>query len=136
MESKSFFNLPQATLLNGLREKSFFEPPQKHAFETNWKTFEEQQMSRQSLFDVFAGTIPAIRQKAFLSREECAKMVKVLESHDIVRRLRRSSATRFGVIGVLKSGSRAYMTLTMSGLVWGVSASPKPITSTASEYLV
>ncbi|KAF3019266.1 hypothetical protein E8E14_005885 [Neopestalotiopsis sp. 37M] len=83
MESKSFFNLPAATLLNGHGEKSFLESPKKHALETNWKTFAEEGMSKQSLFDVFAGTTPAIRQKNFLSQEECQQMTRVLESHKI-----------------------------------------------------
>jgi hypothetical protein len=89
MNSNSFFNLPGATLLNGVHiEKTFFGAPQKHTFETNWRAFEEQEISKQSLLDVFAGTVPVIRQKEFLSQEECAKMVRVLESHKIVSFLR------------------------------------------------
>ncbi|KAK9418508.1 putative Prolyl 4-hydroxylase alpha subunit Fe(2+) 2OG dioxygenase domain-containing protein [Seiridium unicorne] len=85
MESKSFFNLPAASLVNGHGEKSYFGPARKHAFETNWKTVEEQEMSKQSLFDVFSGSIPVIRQKKFLSQEECEKMVGVLKSHEILK---------------------------------------------------
>lgn len=86
-----FFNLPQATLAGGAANgQSFFGSPKQHALQTNWKTFEPQDMNRQSLFDVFAGTIPVIRQKDVLSQEECQKMVKILESHDIVRMSPRS----------------------------------------------
>ncbi|KAI1852969.1 hypothetical protein JX265_012858 [Neoarthrinium moseri] len=83
MESKSFFNLPQAASFNGNEETAFFGAPRKYTRETNWKTFKEQSMSKQSLLDVFAGTIPVLRQKEFLSRQECARMVDVLESHKI-----------------------------------------------------
>ncbi|KAI0538362.1 hypothetical protein GGR58DRAFT_513067 [Xylaria digitata] len=83
MESKSFFNLPEATLLGAHEDKTFFGPRQTHTFETHWTTFQEQKMSKQSLFDLFAGNIPVIRQEEFLSLEECAKMVEVLKDHKI-----------------------------------------------------
>lgn len=79
-----FFNLPQATLTKDMAGSSYFGAPKQHNLTTNWKTLEVQAMNKQSLFDVFAGTIPVIRQKDFLSKEECEKMVKVLKTHDIV----------------------------------------------------
>lgn len=84
MESKSFFNLPEATILKQQEDKAYWGPIQKHNFETRWATIHEQDLNRQSLFDVFAGTLPAIRQKEFLTQEECAKMVEVLKTHQIV----------------------------------------------------
>jgi hypothetical protein len=114
MESKSFFNLPAATLLDGHGEKSFLESPQKHALETNWKTFVEQDMSKQSLFDVFAGTTPAIRQKNFLSQEECRQMTRVLESHKIVSSIFHWSFLM--VVITAEPEHRGFTTLITSGL--------------------
>ncbi|RYP72515.1 hypothetical protein DL771_004155 [Monosporascus sp. 5C6A] len=79
----ALFNLGKGNLTNGHRENTFFEPSQKRTLQTNWKTFEEQGLNKQSISDVFAGSIPAIRQKEFLSQEECWKMVEVLKSHKI-----------------------------------------------------
>ncbi|KAI9168049.1 Leucinostatins biosynthesis cluster protein S [Paramyrothecium foliicola] len=78
-----FFNLPQATLAGDKNEPSFFSPPATHDLKTNWKTFEAQDMNKRSLFDVFTGSIPAIRQKEFLSQEECKMMAEVFRTHDI-----------------------------------------------------
>ncbi|KAI0419641.1 hypothetical protein F5X98DRAFT_384407 [Xylaria grammica] len=83
MESKTFFNLPEATLLGAQEDGTFFGPRQKHSFDTHWSTLQEQAMSKESLFDLFAGKIPVIRQPSFLSPEECTKMVEILKSHKI-----------------------------------------------------
>ncbi len=79
-----FFNLPQATLAGGANGASYFGAPKQHSLSTNWKNIEAQDMNRQSLFDLLAGTIPVIRQKDFLSQQECEEMVMILKSHDIV----------------------------------------------------
>ncbi len=87
MESKVFFNLPEAIIHSQEQSTVFFENPQKTTFETKWTTFQEQGMNKKSLYGVFAGTIPVIRQKQFLSPEECTKMLKVLNSHTVVSHL-------------------------------------------------
>ena len=79
-----FFNLPQATLNKDMTGSSYFGAPKQHSLTTNWKTLEVQPMNKKSLFDVFAGTVPVVRQKDFLSNEECKRMVEVLKTHDIV----------------------------------------------------
>lgn len=84
MESKLLFNLPEATLLNGCEENKVFGEPVKHNIQTNWKTVEEQELTRESILYILSGTVPVIRQKGFLSQEECSKMVDVLKSHKIV----------------------------------------------------
>lgn len=86
MGSKSFFNLPEATLreTDGVKHRSLAACGQ-HSVGSNWYTCEEQSMNKQSLIDVFAGTAPVIRESQFLSQEECAKMVKVLTAHKLVR---------------------------------------------------
>ncbi|KAF2965901.1 hypothetical protein GQX73_g7673 [Xylaria multiplex] len=83
MGAKSFFNLPEATLLGGHEDRTFFGPRQTHTFETHWTAFQEQEMSKKSLFDLFAGNIPVIKQDNFLSLGECAKMVQILKDHKI-----------------------------------------------------
>lgn len=84
MDTKSFFNLTEATILEGEGHRAFFKPTLSHSLETNWKSFQEPEPSRQTILDLFAGSIPAIRQKEFLSPDECSKMIDVLKSHKVV----------------------------------------------------
>lgn len=90
METTAFFNLPDATLGNGHGEKTpFVATAAQYNVSTHWRTTEVQSLNKKSLFDCFAGTIPVIRQKDFLSQDECAKMVEVLKSHKIVSSIQR-----------------------------------------------
>jgi hypothetical protein len=86
MPSKVFFNLPDAIIPNG-KQKNGDQSQQKSTFETNWMTIQEQEMNKESLLNVFRGKVPVIKQKEFLSQEECANMLKVLQSHTIVSRV-------------------------------------------------
>ncbi|KAH9907585.1 hypothetical protein F4778DRAFT_546752 [Xylariomycetidae sp. FL2044] len=84
MEARSFFNLPQATLLEGGKtQHCYLEASRQYSIRTNWYTCDEQPMGAKSLHDLFSGTLPVIRQQRFLSEEECEKMVEVLLAHKI-----------------------------------------------------
>ncbi|PHH61408.1 hypothetical protein CDD81_379 [Ophiocordyceps australis] len=47
---------------------------------TTWTTLEDQPLTKDNLDQLFFNEIPSIRQKNFLTTEECARMVKVVES--------------------------------------------------------
>lgn len=115
MGLKSFFNLPSATL-NGDGEKLLLKTSQAHALGSTWKTFKEQEMNKQSLLDIFSGTVPVIRQKEFLTQAECEKMIEVLKSHKIVRSSYQKKARKF-----VKVRSRVLITLTTYGHAWDAS---------------
>lgn len=84
--SPSFFNIPadqQGTL--GVRDEvRVLGPRQDHVLHTHWKTLEDRPLSNASLMDVFANGIPLVRQKAFLSVEECTSMLNILKTHQVV----------------------------------------------------
>ncbi|KJZ71686.1 hypothetical protein HIM_08924 [Hirsutella minnesotensis 3608] len=87
MQSAAYFNLPEALPEAAIPERKNsvhpYNGPQKSTIETNWTTFQEQEMNRQAVYGVFAGQIPVIRQKEFLSLEECNQLLEVLRSHTI-----------------------------------------------------
>ena len=52
--------------------------------ESNWTTFVEQPLSGESIADLFANAIPAVRHPELLSTEECARLVDVVKTAQVV----------------------------------------------------
>ena len=59
-------------------------PPPKMTFQSNWTTFDEPALSRDSLTELFANNIPAVRHKKLLTPEECAKMAEITKAFKLV----------------------------------------------------
>lgn len=83
--SSSFFNLPVTLDADGLREERVLGSREDHTLHTHWRSLEDHSLSKSSLLDGFANNIPLIREKDFLSDEECNAMLEILQTHKIVR---------------------------------------------------
>ncbi|KAI8627985.1 hypothetical protein F5Y19DRAFT_476781 [Xylariaceae sp. FL1651] len=84
MDTVRFFNLPDTTSVGGdMAQGHFLETSYPHRTKTNWRTPDEQVMNRQSILDVFYGSIPVIRQSEFLSQSDCAKMADLIKTHKV-----------------------------------------------------
>ena len=59
-------------------------PHPKMTFQSNWTTFDEPSLSRESLTELFANNIPAVRHKKLLTPEECAKMAEITKAFKLV----------------------------------------------------
>jgi hypothetical protein len=102
MGAPTFFNLPQEASLD--RQAAFFGKPEKHTVETNWHTFADQPLNSRSFVDVLANKTPVVREKAFLTQDECDKMLKIVQTHSLVRILSIENM-RLGLTCVLGKGS-------------------------------
>ncbi|KAF3764030.1 hypothetical protein M406DRAFT_280107 [Cryphonectria parasitica EP155] len=83
----SFFNLPavlDANHANGSHVERVLGPRQNHVLHTHWRTLDDQSMSSSALMDAFANDIPLVRQRGFLTPEECEKMLDIVKTHKIV----------------------------------------------------
>ncbi|KAG8161537.1 hypothetical protein KVR01_008524 [Diaporthe batatas] len=81
--SSSFFNLPVALDTNGSREERILGMRQDHTIHTHWKSLDDHSLSKPSLLDLFANNIPLVRERNFLSDEECNAMHEILLTHKI-----------------------------------------------------
>lgn len=79
-------NLPSATGLAKASSDTVHQMPDSLFIRatSNWRTLEDQSLARASIRDLFENTIPTIRHKKFLSKEECRKSVEVIKTHQIV----------------------------------------------------
>lgn len=84
-DSSSFFNLPVTLEANGSREERVLGVRQDHSLHTHWRSLEDHSLSKSSLLDAFANNIPLVRERAFLTDEECNAMLDILQTHKIVR---------------------------------------------------
>jgi hypothetical protein len=50
---------------------------------SNWQTLEDQPLSKESINNLFLNTIPCIRHRNFLSKDECDRLVEVINTHQI-----------------------------------------------------
>ena len=55
---------------------------------SNWHTLDDQPLSSRSINELFSNTISTIRHPNFLSTEECARVVKIIRTEEIVRTCR------------------------------------------------
>jgi hypothetical protein len=51
---------------------------------SNWKTLEDQPLTKVSLQELFSNEIPCVRHKGFLSHEECERMVRIVQDTKFV----------------------------------------------------
>ena len=51
---------------------------------SNWRTLEDQPLTRESVRGLLNNAIPTIRHKAFLSKEECSRTVEIIQEHQVV----------------------------------------------------
>lgn len=51
---------------------------------SNWKAIEDQPLTGKSVHDLLENAIPAVRHQNFLSKEECSKLVDIIQEHGIV----------------------------------------------------
>ncbi|KAK6511886.1 hypothetical protein TWF481_000790 [Arthrobotrys musiformis] len=80
-QKQLFFNLPQR---NGtVDEKSYFGPVALQTVPTNWRTFEDQPLTKSNIIDLFANRIPVVRQKNFLNQDELNKMLEIVKAHEL-----------------------------------------------------
>lgn len=84
MATHAFFNLPAAGEASHVNEKAYFGDSTKHSVQTNWRTFEDQPLSTESMTDLFANRIPVARVQEFLKPDELEKMLKVCSTHELV----------------------------------------------------
>lgn len=52
--------------------------PNKLQITSNWSTLEDKPLTRESLAELFANSIPCVRHKGFLSPKECERMVEIV----------------------------------------------------------
>ncbi|KAK6497319.1 hypothetical protein TWF506_004792 [Arthrobotrys conoides] len=76
-----FFNLPRKKAT--IDEKSYFGPAAIQTVPTNWRTFEDQPLTKVNIIDLFANRIPVIRRKHFLNQDELSKMLEILKAHEL-----------------------------------------------------
>lgn len=69
---------PKFTDLNG------DAPDRKLQVTCNWATFDEQPLSGKSLAELFSNDIPVIRHSKLLSAEECARLVDIIKTAEVV----------------------------------------------------
>lgn len=50
----------------------------------NWATFDEQPLSGKNLAELFSNDIPVIRHSKLLSAEECARLVDIIKTAEVV----------------------------------------------------
>ncbi|EMR71343.1 putative signal transduction protein [Eutypa lata UCREL1] len=50
---------------------------------SNWKAIEDQPLTGKSVHDLLENAIPAVRHQNFLSKEECSKLVDIIQEHGI-----------------------------------------------------
>lgn len=84
-DSSSFFNLPVTLEVNGSREERILGMRQDHTLHTHWRSLEDNPLSKTTLLDAFANNIPLVRERDFLSEDECNSMLDILQGHKIVR---------------------------------------------------
>ncbi len=51
---------------------------------SNWTTLEDQPLTGGSVKDLIENTIPSIRRRNFLSKNECSQLVGLIQQHQIV----------------------------------------------------
>lgn len=51
---------------------------------SNWTTFDEQPLSSESMAELFSNIIPAIRHPKLVSTEECARLVDIIKTTQVV----------------------------------------------------
>jgi hypothetical protein len=83
-ETATFFNLPSRDV-SQVNKNTFFDPSPKNNIQTNWKTFGDQPMTLASLLGVFANRIPVVRERGFLTQDECQKMLEIIKTHELVK---------------------------------------------------
>ena len=74
---------PQGAQMNGVYSNGDVPHP-KMTIQSNWTTFDEPSLSRESLTELFANNIPAVRHKKLLTPEECAKMAEITKAFKLV----------------------------------------------------
>ncbi|KAI1858178.1 hypothetical protein JX265_010846 [Neoarthrinium moseri] len=94
-----FFNLAGETASKA-NETSFFGAPKKHSLETNWATMADQPMTSQSVLSLFANQIPLVREKKFLSTEECQMMYDIIKTHELGSYDTENTWPRVGIAGI------------------------------------
>jgi hypothetical protein len=84
--TQTFFNLParEGNVSSAGGEIDYFSPPSKYNLQTSWRTLQDQALTRTSVLDVFANRVPVLREKSFLSAAECARMLEIVATHEIV----------------------------------------------------
>jgi hypothetical protein len=84
---QTFFNLSSVKAASTFDKNALFGPSTAGNVPTNWKTFEDQDLSARSLIDVFANRAPVIRVKEFLTADERERMLQVVRTHKLVSSL-------------------------------------------------
>ena len=82
---RTFFNVPDRAKIND-RSDLFFGAKAMYSALTNWRTFEDQALTKQSIFELFANRIPVARYPGFFDQEQLRTMLEVLRTHELVRR--------------------------------------------------
>lgn len=57
---------------------------QKIQVTSNWTTFDEQPLTGESIAELFSNATPAIRYPKILSSEECARLVDIIKTAQVV----------------------------------------------------
>lgn len=95
-------NLPSATGLAKASSDTVHQMPDSSFIRvtSNWRTLEDQPLTRASIRDLFENTIPTIRHEKFLSKEECQKSVEVIKTHQIGSYNEKIVFPRVGSVGI------------------------------------
>ena len=70
---------------------------------SNWHTLDDQPLSSQSIKELFSNTISTIRHPNFLSAEECARIVEIIRTEEIVRFCHYAVWSKADSVGNLQS---------------------------------
>jgi hypothetical protein len=97
-----FYNLPLNAAAPATTESFFQGKARQYDIQTNWSTFEDQEMTKNAMMSLFANEIPVVRQKHFLSPDECETLLEILKTHQMVYILDLNS---FGTSSELSLGS-------------------------------
>ncbi len=57
---------------------------QKMQLESNWTTLDEQPLTGDNIAALFSNIIPTVRHAKLLSTEECARLVRIIETTEVV----------------------------------------------------
>ncbi|KAI0502804.1 hypothetical protein F5B22DRAFT_640628 [Xylaria bambusicola] len=78
-----FYNLPDEAALDMADSSLLPLKDNVQSVHTNWFTFGEETLSSESIQRLLENRIPVVREKQFLTAEECRKLLEITKTHEI-----------------------------------------------------
>ncbi|KAI0974374.1 hypothetical protein F4678DRAFT_458341 [Xylaria arbuscula] len=99
-EKQIFWNLPAKPALDpAISNLPVFEK-KLYNIQTNWSTFREAAVTSESVLQLLQNQIPVIREKEFLTQDECQRLLEITKSHKIGSYNLQNTWPRLGKVGV------------------------------------